>query len=141
MEETRGTPKHGQLGLQREGAGDEEEERKKCGDIQGARRSREQKEKAISARKLELCILFLFQGRRRTEKNSAAHLCVSVSSDDSSVCFLHIKMSLAVTMETAPNLPLNLVILFSQKHSTKSKGKLKCTPLKCISVKLYRVYG
>ncbi len=96
--------------------GRRDEERKKCGEIQGARRIREQKEKAISARKLELCMLFLIQGRRRTEKNSAAYLCACVSSDDSSVCFLHIKMSLAVTMETAPNFPSNLVILLSQKH-------------------------
>lgn len=107
MGETGGTPKGGR--------GDEEEERKKCGEIQGARRNREQTEKAISAKKLELCMLFLIQGAGG-RKRSAGHLCARVSFDDSSVCYLHIKMSIAVTMETAPNLPSNLVILLSQKH-------------------------
>lgn len=69
MGETGGTPKGGR--------GDEEEERKKCGEIQGARRNREQKEKAISARKLELCMLFLIQGAGGW-KRIVLGICVSV---------------------------------------------------------------
>lgn len=65
------------------------------------------------------------------ERNSAAHLCACVGYDDSSVCFLHIKMSLAVSMETALNLPSNLVILLSQKQSMEDKSGLKCRKIKC----------